>query len=148
MNYSLSTTPPTAEEYCYLRKVGGVSEKTIEAATLALPRSLFTVCIRCNNTNQLLAMGRVIGDLGCHVQVCDIVVHPDQQGCGLGKQIMTSIMNFIHKEVPRCAFVNLFADVDFLYGKYGFVCSNKSIGMYLDWSKLESNHITNSEELC
>lgn len=57
-------------------------------------------------------------------------------------------MNFIDKEVPRCAFVNLFADVDFLYGKYGFVRSNKSIGMYLDWSKLESNHITDSEELC
>lgn len=57
-------------------------------------------------------------------------------------------MNFIDKEVPRCAFVNLFVDVDFLYGKYGFVRSNKSIGMYLDWSKLESNHITDSEELC
>lgn len=140
MSYYLSTTLPTAEEYCHLRKIGGVSEKTLDAASLALLRSLFAVCIRNNQTNELLAMGRVVGDLGCHVQVCDIVVHPDQQGFGLGKQIMASIMNFIHKEVPRCAFVNLFADVDFLYGRYGFVRSEQSIGMYLDWSKLELSH--------
>lgn len=58
------------EEYCELRKVCGLSVRTVEAARISLPRSLHSVIVR--DGEQLIAMGRIIGDLGCHVQIVDI----------------------------------------------------------------------------
>jgi GNAT superfamily N-acetyltransferase len=134
MNYTISNENPSAEEYCHLRKMTGLSPKTIEAATLALPKSLFVLTIR--DGENLIAMGRIIGDLGCFVQIVDIAVHPDYQGQKLGRVVMEHIMNFVKTEVHRCAFVNLFADVGYLYQKFGFVDSVKSQGMYLDWKQV------------
>lgn len=134
MNYIVKEETPAPEEYCELRRVCGLSQKTLEAAKLGLPKSLFAVTIRLNG--ELVGMGRAIGDLGCFVQIVDIAVRPDQQGKKLGNIVMDKIMEFVKRDVPECCFVNLFADVSFLYQKYGFVDSVKSQGMYLDWKKL------------
>lgn len=79
-------------------------------------------------------MGRVVGDLGCHVQIVDIAIDPKFQKRGLSKRIMHAVMDFVKSEVPDCAYVNLFADVDYLYQKYGFDYP-KSKGMYLNRTK-------------
>ncbi|WPU63570.1 GNAT family N-acetyltransferase [Peredibacter starrii] len=134
MRYTIENKQPLPQEYCDLRKVAGLSPKTLEAAEISLPRSLFAVTIR--DGERLIGMGRVIGDLGCFVQIVDIAVHPDFQGQKLGRVIMEHVMEFVKTECHRCAFVNLFADVGFLYQKFGFVNSVKSQGMYLDWSKV------------
>lgn len=134
MNYLIQSQIPSPQEYCDLRKIAGLSPKTIEAAEVSLPRSLYAITIR--DGEKLIGMGRVIGDLGCHVQICDIAVLPEYQGQKLGNLIMENIMSFVRTEVHRCAFVNLFADVGFLYQKFGFVNSVKSQGMYLDWTKI------------
>ncbi|AGH95364.1 GNAT family N-acetyltransferase [Pseudobdellovibrio exovorus] len=137
MKYTLKNELPAPEEYCHLRQITGLSPKTIAAAQVSLPRSLHAVTLR--NGDQLIAMGRVIGDLGCHVQIVDIAVHPDYQGLKLSRVIMENIMDFVTKECHRCAFVNLFADVDYLYQKFGFVDSVKSKGMYLDWNRVSQS---------
>ena len=134
MDFQFLDNTPTALEYCELRKVCGLGLKTEAAAALGLPRSLYSISIRSNG--KLVGMGRIIGDLGCHVQITDIAVHPDFQKQGLGLEIMKRIMVFVKRECPDCCFVNLFADVDFLYKKFGFIESTKSMGMYLDWSKV------------
>lgn len=134
MNYTTRPELPRPQEYCDLRQLTGLSPKTIEAAEVSLPRSLYAVTIR--DGEKLIAMGRAIGDLGCFVQIVDISVHPDYQGQKLGRIIMENIMAFVKKDVHRCAFVNLFADVGYLYQKFGFVDSVKSQGMYLDWANL------------
>lgn len=126
---------PQPKEYCDLRAKCGLVKRSEHAATLGLPRSLYSVTIR--DGARLIGMGRVVGDLGCHVQVTDIAVDPDFQGQGLGRKIIERIMAFIHKECPKTCFVNLFADVDGLYEKFGFVPSTKSKGMYL--SSLQEN---------
>lgn len=134
MKYNVQIQAPSPQEYCDLRVLTGMSPKTIEAATVSLPKSLYAISIR--DGEKLIGMGRAIGDLGCHVQITDIAVHPDYQGQRLGRVIMENIMEFVKKECHRCAFVNLFADVGFLYEKFGFVNSVKSQGMYLDWSQV------------
>ena len=63
---------PTVEGYCQLRVLAGLSAKTAEAAERALPNTLFAVC--AYQGNELVAMGRIVGDGGCHLQVCDIAV--------------------------------------------------------------------------
>ncbi|MEW6058315.1 MAG: GNAT family N-acetyltransferase [Bdellovibrionota bacterium] len=124
---------PSAEDYCALRIKAGMTARELKFVQVALPKSLFSVILR--HDEKLIAMGRVIGDLGCHVQVVDIVVDPEFQKQGLGNKIMIEVMNFIRISVPKTCFVNLFADVNFLYEKFGFVDSVRSKGMYLDWKK-------------
>ena len=119
MNIRINEEPPTAEEYCLLRAKCGLGARTVEAAIIALPRSLFSITLR-NPKNELIGMGRIVGDLGSHVQIVDIAVEPDYQKLGLSRLIMDRLMNFVAVEVPTCADVNLFSNVDALYQKYGF----------------------------
>ena len=77
---------PTVEDYCQLRVLAGLSAKSKEAAARALPNTLYGVC--AYQGNELVAMGRIVGDGGCHLQVCDIAVLPRLQGRGLGKEVM------------------------------------------------------------
>lgn len=120
------TEVPQAGEFCQLRVDGGLSAMDTEAAAVALPHSLFATTIRDND--RLIAMARVVGD-GLHVMITDVVVHPDYQGQGLAKKLLDRVIEFVDNELPSCAWVNLFADVDWLYGKYGFEVNTTSIGM-------------------
>lgn len=131
-NYVSTTECPRPDEYCALRKLVGLSPMDIKSAEEALPRSLFTICIR--DGKKLIAMGRLVGDKGCFVQVVDIAVDPSYQKQGLSRKVMEALMEFINKEFPRCAVVSLFADVDYLYQKFGFKEPNVSKGMFLQRS--------------
>jgi ribosomal protein S18 acetylase RimI-like enzyme len=122
---------PTVQEYCQMRAVAGLSPKSENAAARGLPNSLFGVSVRDPYGN-LLAMGRLVGDGGCFVQVCDIAVHPDHQGKGLGRRVMQELMDYIDQNLPTGAFINLFADgtANELYKKFGFhETAPKSVGM-------------------
>lgn len=121
---------PAVDEFCDLRIAAGLSAMDRTAAAAALPRSLHAVTIR--DGERLIGMGRVVGD-GLHVQVTDIAVHPQFQGQGLSRLVMASIMGFV-ATLPRSTIVSLFADVDWLYGKFGFAVPRASVGMMLrDW---------------
>jgi len=130
LTYQIVKENPSPLEYHQIRIWCGLTPRLVEACALALEHSLFCVCLR-TESKELIGMGRVVGDLGSHVQVVDIAVRPDFQKKGLSKVIMNEIMHFINSKVPECAFVNLFADVDYLYQKYGFRYPNAK-GMYLD----------------
>lgn len=118
---------PGVDEYCALRIATGLSAMDPVAAATALPRSLFAVCLR--DGERLVGMGRVVGD-GLHVQVTDIAVSPELQGRGLSRMVLDSVMAYI-ATLPRSTLVSLFADVDWLYQKYGFAPAEHSIGMFL-----------------
>lgn len=81
-SYKLSAQIPSSGEYMALRVAAGMSSRTREAADRGLPNSLFSVCVR--NGNELIGMGRIVGDGGCNYEIVDIVVHPDYQRQGLG----------------------------------------------------------------
>jgi len=129
-NFEISAAEPTAEEYVRLRLDAGLSERSIEAARIALPNSFFSVCIR--NEAKLVGMGRIVGDGGCNFEIVDIAVHPDYQRKGLGLQIMTALME--HLRNAASAYVSLIADegAPALYEKFGFKpTAPASIGMAL-----------------
>ncbi|MCF4096957.1 GNAT family N-acetyltransferase [Maritalea mediterranea] len=112
---------PTPEEYCEMRVRTGLSPKSLEGARIGMANSLYGVCLR-DEAGQLVGMGRLIGDGGCFVQICDIAVDPAHQGRGLGQQIMQALLDHIHAHMPDLTWVNLFADGDahHLYKKFGF----------------------------
>ncbi len=128
MNWHVSNELPTVTEYCELRVAVGLSAMDTIAADEALPRSLHAVTVR--DEGRLVAMGRVVGD-GLHVQIVDIAVASEAQGQGLSRIVMEDIMSFV-ATLPTCTLVNLFADVDWLYGKFGFVVPDHAVGMTLE----------------
>jgi ribosomal protein S18 acetylase RimI-like enzyme len=121
---------PGADEYRELRTLCGMSEKSHEAASQGLPNSLFATTIR--DKQNLVAMGRVVGDGGCDYGIVDAAVHPDYQRQGLGHRVMLSIMSYLRDNAPESAYVALIADdhSPALYSKFGFEPTvPKSIGM-------------------
>ncbi|WP_290604968.1 GNAT family N-acetyltransferase [Janthinobacterium sp.] len=123
---------PAIATYQHLRVAAGLSAKSTAAAAKGLPNSLFAVQIL--QGDEVVGMGRIIGDGGCFFQVVDIAVLPAHQGKGLGKLIMREIMQFIETEVPQSAYVSLIADgqAQDLYAQFGFRhTAPASVGMAL-----------------
>lgn len=124
---------PGADEYCALRAVAGLSPKTRAAAEQGLPGTLFAVCIR--DGEQLIGMGRVIGDGGLNYEIVDMAVHPDYQRQGYGYRIMDALMNYINENAQESAYVCLLADdgAPALYSKFGFsFTAPRTVGMALN----------------
>lgn len=118
--YTTRLAIPAIATYQQLRIAAGLSAKTAEAAAKGLPNSLFAVQVLLGD--DVVGMGRIIGDGGCFYQVVDIAVLPAHQGKGLGKLIMREIMRYIDSEVPPSAYVSLIADgqAQDLYAQFGF----------------------------
>ncbi|MEG2805887.1 GNAT family N-acetyltransferase [Stenotrophomonas sp.] len=121
--------PPAVEEYRALRVAAGLSPKTQAAAALGLPNTVHGVCIRAGD--ELVAMGRLVGDRGCFLQVVDIAVLPRWQGQGLGKAVMRHLDQWLGVHAVG-AYVSLIADGDAnrLYAQFGFQpTAPRSVGM-------------------
>ncbi|WP_409027764.1 GNAT family N-acetyltransferase [Janthinobacterium sp. SUN098] len=130
--YTTRLAIPSIATYQQLRVAAGLSAKTAEAAAKGLPNSLFAVQVL--HGDEVVGMGRVIGDGGCFYQVVDIAVLPAHQGKGLGKLIMREIRQFIDSDVPESAYVSLIADgqAQDLYAQFGFKhTAPASVGMEL-----------------
>nr|WP_280520031.1 GNAT family N-acetyltransferase [Rhizobium cremeum] len=112
-----------------LRHVSGLSPFSREAAEKGLPNSIFGVCLM--RGEEVVGMGRIIGDGGCFFQVTDIAIDPVHQGRGLAKRIMQALSDFI-ATLPKSAYVSLIADVpaNRLYAQFGFEeTAPRSVGM-------------------
>ncbi|MCH6269106.1 GNAT family N-acetyltransferase [Neobacillus citreus] len=130
-NFKIKHAPPEPTEYNELRVAGGLSRKSLEAATVGLKNTLFSVCIYDQST--LIGLGRVVGDGGTVFHIVDIVVKPSYQGQGLGKVIMKEIINYLDKNTYPGSYVSLIADdpANRLYENFGFQYTYpKSHGMY------------------
>ena len=130
--YTIRLAIPAIATYQLLRVAAGMSAKSTEAAAKGLPNSLFAVQVLLGD--EVVGMGRIIGDGGCFFQVVDIAVLPAHQGKGLGKRIMREIMQFIETDVPPSAYVSLIADgqAQDLYAQFGFQhTAPASVGMAL-----------------
>ncbi|WP_436862784.1 GNAT family N-acetyltransferase [Staphylococcus caeli] len=122
---------PSVSDYRNMRKIAGLSEKSHAAAEKGIHNACFDVTIYDAQT--LIGMGRVIGDGGTAFQIIDIAVHPNYQGQGYGKVIMSHVMSFIEVEAEQGTYVSLIADypADQLYAQYGFITTEPhSCGMY------------------
>jgi len=131
-DYVVESKVPTVSDYLRLRKAGGLSNFSEDAATLGLVGTIFGISVIYRS--EVVGMGRVVGDGGCFFQIVDIVVMPGHQGKGLGTRIMTELVDYLNTQLPSTAFVSLFADppANKLYETFGFVeTAPNSLGMSL-----------------
>ncbi|MCG9760633.1 MULTISPECIES: GNAT family N-acetyltransferase [Pseudoalteromonas] len=128
MTFKIEEKVPCPEEYCDLRIAAGLSAKSLEAATRGLPNSLYGVAIR--HDEQLVAMGRVVGDGGCNFEVVDVAVNPLYQGQGLGRTVMEYIDGYLATSALPGSYVSMIADEPAFYEKLGYrLVSPASQGM-------------------
>ena len=128
---------PTPKEYMDLRKAANMTPRELEGAKKGLGNELFSVVLIDKKKRKTIGMGRVIGDGGTVFQICDMAVISAYQKQGGGKMIMDALMTFIEEQDIDRAYVNLIADVDNFYEKWGFKpTAPESKGMYLRTKKL------------
>jgi len=130
--YVVRETLPTPDEFLHLRDVADMAPRTREAVERGLPNSVFGVTVVHEPSAEAVGMGRIVGDDGSVYHVCDMAVHPDHQRQGLGTKIMDALMGYVEETAPPSAYVNLMADVEGFYERFGFAETRPaSKGMYL-----------------
>ena len=82
-----------------LRKVLGWKEINYNQIKKGLKNTMFKVSIKIDN--KIIACGRLIGDYSCKGLLSDILVHPDYQGKGYGKKIVTTLLNLVEKNLKE-----------------------------------------------
>lgn len=126
--YTVVESVPSAEDFCRLRSISGLSARPLEAARVGLPRSCYGVHILWQG--EPVGMGRIVGDGALNFEIVDIAVDPAHQGRGLGRIIMENIIRWLDSN----AYVSLMADVPELYAKFGFeLVRPESEGMARVW---------------
>lgn len=104
-----------------MREITGLGAFSEEASAIALANTLHAVWLR-DETDQLVAMGRLTGDGGCFAQITDVAVHPDRQRQGLGREVMEGLISWAETNLPEGCYISLIADpgAEHLYRGFGF----------------------------
>ena len=127
---------PSPSEFCEMRVKAKLSAKSLKAAAIALPNSLYGISIR--DGEKLIAMGRVVGDGACNFEIVDVAVDPSYQGQGLGRRVMEYIDNYLSTVALEGSYVSMIADEPAFYEKLGYkLVAPSSQGMT---KKFKPNH--------
>ena len=133
MKYQIKEEIPSVEEYINIRLAAGLSRKSKEAASIALPNSIYAVIVYFKD--EKVGIGRIIGDGGCFFEITDMAVLPEHQGRGVGRLIMESLITWLKKNAPKTAYVSLMAHhgKPSFYRKFGFSYAERpdSSGMFM-----------------
>tara|TARA_B100000678_G_scaffold192567_1_gene161153 strand:- start:1789 stop:2211 length:423 start_codon:yes stop_codon:yes gene_type:complete len=118
--YTLKPGIPSVEDYLRLRIETGLSPHAQAAAQAGLPNSIVSSIVEFED--EVIGMGRVVGDGGLFFQVVDMAVQPAHQGKGVGKAIMHDLMARLARTLRAPAYVSLIADgeASHLYARNGF----------------------------
>ena len=130
--YWMAEGPPAVDDYLSLRERAGLSPRRRDQAEAAVRGSWCGVHVIHEDTDTVVAMGRVIGDGGWYFHIVDMAVLPEHQRRGLGNAVLTALLERIRAGAPPGAYVNLIADGPGrpLYRRHGFEdTAPASIGM-------------------
>lgn len=119
-DYGLHVGLPGVADYLRLREASGLTPRSVSAARAGLPKSLFAAYVR--HQTATVGMGRIVGDGALFMHIVDVAVLPEHQGRGIGKAIMTALLEHIQTSAPAEVYVSLMANGEAhrLYEKFGF----------------------------
>lgn len=83
----------TAEDFNLLKKSVGFLEKPLLQVEKALQNGLFSIA--AFNNEKIIGMGRLVGDGSMYWYVQDLVILPQYQSQGIGKEIMNHLLKFV-----------------------------------------------------
>ncbi|ESS04980.1 MAG: acetyltransferase [uncultured archaeon A07HR67] len=118
--YELRETPPSVDAFVRLRRAAGMSERSREAVERGLPNTTYGVHVVDATSETAVGMARIVGDEGSVFHLTDTAVAPAHQGQGIGTAMMDALVGWLRANAPDGAYVDLLADVDGFYERWGF----------------------------
>lgn len=88
---------PSAKEFNNLREQVGWRLLGLDATELALYNSL--VCCSARVKGEFVGFGRFVGDGVMYFYLQDVMIHPDFQNEGIGKQVMENLESWLEKHM-------------------------------------------------
>ena len=111
-----------AEEFIDLWESVWNNAPSVEQTKLALDNTIFRISVFDND--RIVAMARMIGDLGLNYYIKDVVVIPEYQHKGIGRLMINELLKYIDENGIKDTdiFVELCAMPDKIpfYEKFGF----------------------------
>ena len=121
-NLTIKHNELTAGQFIELWESVWGGAPTFEQTDLAMKNTLFRVSVF--DSGRIVAMARMVGDLGLEYYIKDVVVRPEYQGKGIGRLLIGELMAFIDRSSVKgtTVFVELAAmpDKAKFYEKLGF----------------------------
>lgn len=121
-DFTIKYNELTAEEFIFLWETVWGDGPSYEQTELALQHTLFRVSVY--DKGKIVAMARMIGDMGLDYYIKDVVVRPEYQKKGIGRLLIDELLKFIRENGVRGTdiFVELCAEPDKIpfYEKSGF----------------------------
>lgn len=120
MAYTIERRVPTAEQWMALRKSVGWATFENEDAEKSLAATSFCVC--AFESGELIGMARVLGDGVICFYVGNVMVRPDRQREGIGREIMDEIMRYLEENAAKGAIASLLSikGKEEFYTQFGF----------------------------
>ena len=122
MEYEITNTI-TAEEYLEMRALVGWGGFPLEQAKAGLEHTTHICTFR--KEEKVIGLVRLLWDHGYVVYIADVIVRPDFQGKGIGRELMNYAMKYIKSKLKPGwrIMVNLQAakDKEGFYKKFGFI---------------------------
>lgn len=127
---------PSPAQYNALRQAVGWKEYDEAVIADALPNTLYCVCAFVDE--HIVGMARVIGDGGLVYYVQDVIVLPEYQQQGIGRQMMAQVMSYIRTHARHNSIIGLMAahGKESFYESYGFTrrpTERLGAGMTMFW---------------
>lgn len=123
--YTIKYNELTAEQFISLWESVWGKGTLLEQTKLAMNNTLFRVSVWDNE--KIVAMARMIGDMGLDYYIKDVVVIPEYQHKGIGRLMINELLNFINENGVKGTeiFVELCAMPDKIpfYSKFGFAAN-------------------------
>ncbi|MBP1900550.1 GNAT superfamily N-acetyltransferase [Halorubrum trapanicum] len=118
--YELRETTPSVAAFRRLRRDAGMTDRSREAGERGLPNTTYGVHVVETETESAVGMARIVGDGGSIFHLTDTAVAPPQQGRGIGTAMVDALVAWLRENAPEGAYVDLLADVDGFYERWGF----------------------------
>ncbi len=112
----------TAKQFIELWETVWGDGPSVEQTELAMKNTSFRISIW--DDDRIVAMARMIGDMGLNYYIKDVVVRPEYQHKGIGRMMINELMKYINNNGVKGTeiFVELCAFPDKIpfYQKFGF----------------------------
>ena len=120
--YTIKHNELSAEEFISLWETVWEPGPSLEQTKLAMEHTLFRVSVF--DGDKIIAMARMIGDMGLDYYIKDVIVSPEYQGKGIGRKLINELLKFVNDNgiSGTGVFVELCAMPDKMpfYQKFGF----------------------------
>lgn len=96
VQYVLVDNVLSAEDFIRLKVATGFIDRPLQQVEKALKNGLFNVSAVCDG--KVIGMGRLVGDGAMYWYLQEIIVLPEYQGKGIGKSIVSRLIEHIKSE--------------------------------------------------